>query len=74
METRLLIGGELVAGDGAPLDVENPFDESMVATLGAASAEQVARRRRAPPTRPRPAGARCRPPSAPSCCTRSPTG
>ncbi len=41
METRLLIGGELVAGDGAELAVENPYDESTVATLGAASAEQV---------------------------------
>ena len=27
METRLLIGGELVAGDGAPLDVEDPARE-----------------------------------------------
>jgi acyl-CoA reductase-like NAD-dependent aldehyde dehydrogenase len=42
METRLLIGAELVPGDGAPLDVENPFDESVVATIGSASAEQVA--------------------------------
>ncbi len=42
METRLLIGGELVAGDGPQLAVENPYDESTVATIGAASAEQVA--------------------------------
>lgn len=42
METRLLIGGELVPGDGPRFDVENPYDESTVATLGAASAEQVA--------------------------------
>jgi acyl-CoA reductase-like NAD-dependent aldehyde dehydrogenase len=42
METRLLIGGELVAGDGPRLDVENPYDESVVATVGAASREQVA--------------------------------
>ncbi|MEA2126200.1 MAG: hypothetical protein QOI80_2982, partial [Solirubrobacteraceae bacterium] len=41
METRLLIGGEPVAGDGAPLEVENPFDESVVATLGSASPAQV---------------------------------
>ena len=41
METRLLIGGELVAGDGPELAVENPYDESTVATLGAASSEQV---------------------------------
>jgi betaine-aldehyde dehydrogenase len=42
MNTKLLIAGELVAGDGAQFDVENPFDESVVATLGAASGEQVA--------------------------------
>ena len=42
MEMRLLIGGELVPGDGAQFDVENPYDESTVATLGAASREQVA--------------------------------
>ena len=41
METRLLIGGELVPGDGARLVVENPYDESTVASLGAAGAEQV---------------------------------
>jgi betaine-aldehyde dehydrogenase len=41
METRLWIGGELVPGDGPPLDVENPFDESTVATLNAASPEQT---------------------------------
>jgi betaine-aldehyde dehydrogenase len=41
METRLLIGGELVAGAGAPLAVENPYDESTVETVGAASPEQV---------------------------------
>ena len=41
METRLLIGGELVPGDGPELAVENPYDKSTVATLGAASAEQV---------------------------------
>jgi hypothetical protein len=27
METRLLIGGERVAGEGAPLPVENPATE-----------------------------------------------
>ena len=40
-DTRLLIGGERVAGDGEPLDVENPYEESVIATLGSASAEQV---------------------------------
>jgi betaine-aldehyde dehydrogenase len=38
---RLLIGGELVAGDGPRLPVENPADESVLATIGAASPEQV---------------------------------
>ena len=41
MQTRLLINGELVDGTGEPLAVENPFDESIVATIGTASAEQV---------------------------------
>jgi len=38
---RLLIGGELVAGDGPALPVENPADETVIATIGAASPEQV---------------------------------
>ena len=42
LETRLLMGGELVAGDGPPLEIENPFDESVIATVGTASREQVA--------------------------------
>jgi betaine-aldehyde dehydrogenase len=33
IETRLLIGGELVAGSGETLDVENPFSEETVATV-----------------------------------------
>jgi betaine-aldehyde dehydrogenase len=41
METRLLIAGELVAGDGPALDVEDPAREETIATLGTASAEQV---------------------------------
>ncbi|HEY8466178.1 MAG TPA: aldehyde dehydrogenase family protein [Solirubrobacterales bacterium] len=40
-ETRLLIGGELVAGTGAPLDVENPFTEETITTVGSASAEEL---------------------------------
>lgn len=42
MSHELLIAGERVAGDGPPLEVENPFDESTIATVGTASAEQVA--------------------------------
>jgi acyl-CoA reductase-like NAD-dependent aldehyde dehydrogenase len=41
METRLLIGGEQVAGDGGPLPVENPYTETELATVGLPSAEQV---------------------------------
>jgi acyl-CoA reductase-like NAD-dependent aldehyde dehydrogenase len=40
-ETRLLIGGEQVAGDGEPLEVENPFSEETIATVGLPSTEQV---------------------------------
>jgi acyl-CoA reductase-like NAD-dependent aldehyde dehydrogenase len=40
-ETRLLIGGEQVAGDGGPLEVENPFSEETIATVGLPSTEQV---------------------------------
>ena len=40
--SRLLINGELVDGEGSPLPVENPFDESVIATIGSASADQVA--------------------------------
>jgi betaine-aldehyde dehydrogenase len=41
IETRLVIGGERVAGDGARLEVENPYTEDSVTGLGTASAEQL---------------------------------
>jgi betaine-aldehyde dehydrogenase len=41
METRLLIGGEQVSGDGDKLAVENPFSEETVAEVGTASPEQL---------------------------------
>ena len=41
METRLLIRGEQVAGEGAALAVENPATEETVTELQGASAEQV---------------------------------
>jgi betaine-aldehyde dehydrogenase len=41
METRLLIGGEQVAGQGGPLEVENPFTEETIATVGLPSADQL---------------------------------
>ena len=41
METRLLIGGELVAGQGPALEVEDPAREETLATLDTASPEQV---------------------------------
>jgi acyl-CoA reductase-like NAD-dependent aldehyde dehydrogenase len=40
-ETRLLIDGEQVAGEGPPLEVENPFTEETVATVATPSAEQL---------------------------------
>ncbi len=42
LETRLLIAGTQVAGDGPPLAVENPATEQTIATVGSASAEQIA--------------------------------
>jgi acyl-CoA reductase-like NAD-dependent aldehyde dehydrogenase len=40
-ETRLLIGGQQVAGDGERLAVENPATEDEIATVATASDEQV---------------------------------
>ena len=42
METRLLIGGTLARGNGAPLLVENPADESILAEVPTAGDDQVA--------------------------------
>jgi acyl-CoA reductase-like NAD-dependent aldehyde dehydrogenase len=41
METRLLIGGEQVTGEGKTLAVENPATEETVAELGTPSSEQL---------------------------------
>ena len=41
METRLLINGELVEGTGTKLDVENPYTEEVVASVGSADDEQL---------------------------------
>jgi len=41
METRLLIRGERVAGEGTAIEVENPTTEATVAEVGAASPEQL---------------------------------
>jgi acyl-CoA reductase-like NAD-dependent aldehyde dehydrogenase len=41
METRLLVGGERVAGDGEALPVENPYTETELGTVGLPSAEQI---------------------------------
>ena len=35
LETKLLIGGEQVAGEGAAIEVENPFTEEAIATVNA---------------------------------------
>jgi acyl-CoA reductase-like NAD-dependent aldehyde dehydrogenase len=39
--SRLLIGGERVAGSGGELAVENPYTEQTLETIGSASPEQV---------------------------------
>jgi len=41
LETRLLINGELVAGGGEPLSVENPYTEEEIASVAAPSSEQL---------------------------------
>ena len=37
----MLIGRELIAGDGPPLEVENPFTEETIASVGTPSEEQL---------------------------------
>src|SRR5829696_4167189 len=41
LETRMLINGEQAAGNGTPLDVENPYTEETVASVGTPSEEQL---------------------------------
>jgi acyl-CoA reductase-like NAD-dependent aldehyde dehydrogenase len=41
LETRLLIGGEQVEGQGAALEVENPYSEETIATVAAPSEDQL---------------------------------
>ncbi len=41
IETRLLIGGERVPGDGPPLEVENPYTEETLATVAQPSMVQL---------------------------------
>jgi acyl-CoA reductase-like NAD-dependent aldehyde dehydrogenase len=41
METRLLIAGEQVAGEGPGLDVENPYTQATAATVALPSSEQA---------------------------------
>jgi betaine-aldehyde dehydrogenase len=41
MPHELLIAGERIPGDGPALAVENPFDETTLASIGTASPEQV---------------------------------
>jgi betaine-aldehyde dehydrogenase len=40
-ETRLLIRGEQVVGEGEPLSVENPYTETEIASVGLPSADQI---------------------------------
>lgn len=42
-ETRLLIGGEMVDGEGPVLEVENPATEETIATVASASTDQIDR-------------------------------
>ena len=49
----MLIGGELVAGDGDAIAVENPFTEETFAEVGAALRASRSTRRSRPPPRPR---------------------
>src|SRR5687768_521769 len=41
METRLLISGEQVAGEGGALEIENPATEETIAAVGLPSSEQL---------------------------------
>jgi len=41
LETRMLINGEQAAGNGTPLEVENPYTEETVASVGTADDEQL---------------------------------
>ncbi len=41
LETRLLIGGELVSGNGSALEVENPYTEGTIASLATPDPEQL---------------------------------
>jgi acyl-CoA reductase-like NAD-dependent aldehyde dehydrogenase len=41
LETRLLINGEQVSGEGADLSVENPYTEETIASAGTPSEEQL---------------------------------
>lgn len=41
MQTKMLINGELIAGDGAALDVLNPATGAVITTVAEASSEQV---------------------------------
>jgi betaine-aldehyde dehydrogenase len=63
-ETELLIGGELVAGAGAPIAIENPYTTETILEVAAASPEQVeaavvAAREAWPTWAKTPAGERC---------------
>jgi len=40
-DTRLLINGEQVGGEGEPLSVENPYTETDIASVGLPSADQI---------------------------------
>ena len=73
-EWKLLIGGELVAGDAGTAPIVNPATEEVVGEAPEASVDQAheAAARRAGGV---PGVVGARPPtSAPRCCSPSPTG
>jgi acyl-CoA reductase-like NAD-dependent aldehyde dehydrogenase len=41
LETRMVINGEQTAGNGTPLEVENPYTEELVASVGTADPGQL---------------------------------
>ena len=74
MDTRLLIGGELVPGNGPALAVEDPAHETALAEVGTPDAEQHDAAVEAARDAPSASGPARPPPSAPRRCTRWPPG
>ena len=41
MQTKMLINGALVEGQGAPIDIQNPATGEVICTIKSASEQQV---------------------------------